>query len=212
MCGLTGWFRRADSAPSSEMLQVVRGMASCLVHRGPDSSGEWADESSGIALGFRRLSIIDRSAAGNQPMQSMSGRFVIAFNGEVYNFRRIHEELGSPHLHGHSDTAVVLAAIERWGIREAIRRFIGMFAFALWDREERCLFLVRDRLGVKPLYVGSVPHGIIFGSELKAFGAHPDFDPEIDRGALALFTRYSYIPAPLTKQQLGELIQIPERK
>jgi asparagine synthase (glutamine-hydrolysing) len=198
MCGLTGWFRSADSERSIDMLRVVRGMSTCLVHRGPDSAGEWADDERGIALGFRRLSIIDTSVTGDQPMFSASGRYVIAFNGEVYNFQRIHAELGSPELRGHSDTAVMLAAIERWGVREAVTRFIGMFAFALWDRDERTLTLVRDRLGVKPLYIGSTRDGIVFASELKAFSAHPTFEGTIDRGALALYARYNYIPAPLT--------------
>jgi asparagine synthase (glutamine-hydrolysing) len=149
MCGLTGWFRSTSVDARLEPLDTVRRMADRLTHRGPDDSGEWVDDAAGIALSFRRLSIIDLSPAGHQPMVSPSGRYVIAFNGEVYNFRRIHAELGSPELRGHSDTVVMLAAIERWGLRDAVRRFIGMFAFALWDRETRSLHLVRDRIGVK---------------------------------------------------------------
>lgn len=173
-------------------------MADRLTHRGPDDSGEWTDDEAGIALAFRRLSIIDLSPTGHQPMLSPSGRYVIAYNGEVYNFRRLHHELGAPPLSGHSDTEVILLAIERWGLRPAVERFVGMFAFAVWDREERTLHLVRDRIGVKPLHYAYVPGGVIFASELKALAAHPLFDDAIDRSALALYTRLGYIPAPHT--------------
>jgi asparagine synthase (glutamine-hydrolysing) len=196
MCGLTGWLRSLSD--SSASLPLLRSMADQLRHRGPDDSGEWLDAATGVALGFRRLSIIDTSAAGHQPMVSPTGRYVIAFNGEVYNFQRLHAELGSPQLHGHSDTMVLLAAIERWGLRGALGKFIGMFGFALWDREERCLHLVRDRLGVKPMHYAVLKDGILFGSELKAFRAHPAFEARIDRGAVALYARHNYIPAPLT--------------
>jgi len=173
-------------------------MADTLKHRGPDDSGVWTDASVGIALGFRRLSIIDLSNAGHQPMHSASGRYVIVFNGEVYNFgdlRRELEEVGHTFF-GHSDTEVILAAIEQWGVRGAVCRFVGMFAIALWDRRERSLILIRDRLGIKPIYYGWVGQSFLCGSELKAFCAHPSFNREVDRGALSLYLRHLYVPTP----------------
>jgi asparagine synthase (glutamine-hydrolysing) len=173
-------------------------MAEQMAHRGPDDAVEWVDASSGLALGFRRLAIVDLSPAGRQPMHSASGRYVIIFNGEVYNFRAVRAELeGRGHrFRGGSDTEVLLTAIEVWGLADAIRRFVGMFAFALWDRQERSLHLVRDRLGIKPLYYGWGDGTFLFGSELKALAAHPAFRPQIDRDALALFMRHGYVPAP----------------
>jgi asparagine synthase (glutamine-hydrolysing) len=177
-------------------------MASTLTHRGPDDRGEWSDDLHGFALGFRRLSIIDLSPAGHQPMTSASGRYVIAFNGEVYNYEEIRRELesdgASPSWRGHSDTEVMLAAIERFGLVPAVQRFIGMFAFALWDRQEQTLHLCRDRVGVKPMYYGWIGQTLVFGSELKALRAFPRFDAEIDRDVLTLFLRHAYIPAPHT--------------
>jgi len=176
-----------------------------IVHRGPDDSGEWLDDRDGVALGFRRLSIVDLSPAGHQPMFSASGRYVLTFNGEVYNFEAIRCELLenglAPAFRGHSDTEVMLAAIEAWGIESAVKRFIGMFAIALWDREERELFLIRDRVGVKPFYYGTCGQTFFYASELKALHAHPEFEPEIDRDALALYFRYTYVPAPFTIYQ-----------
>ncbi len=175
-------------------------MRDTLVLRGPDGAGAWVDASAGIALGHRRLSIVDLSAAGNQPMLSASGRYVVAFNGEIYNFRSLRAELpsGIP-FRGHSDTEVLLAAIETWGVLESLKRFNGMIALALWDRQERALYLARDRFGEKPLYYGSVANGsLLFGSELKALRAHPDFHANIDRSSLASFLRATYIPAPDT--------------
>jgi asparagine synthase (glutamine-hydrolysing) len=178
-------------------------MADQLVHRGPDDSGVWVDGEAGIALGFRRLSIVDLSPAGHQPMTSSSGRYVIVFNGEVYNFGELRRDLESRghSFRGHSDTEVMLEAVSEWGLEEAVKKFVGMFAFALWDRRERVLYLVRDRLGIKPLYWGWQHKTFLFGSELKALRVHPDFDPEINCGALALYLRYGYIPQPYSIYQ-----------
>jgi asparagine synthase (glutamine-hydrolysing) len=200
MCGITGFVDLSASTPREQLLESVRHMSACIVHRGPDDSGEWADERSGVALGFRRLSILDLSPAGHQPMISASGRYVIIFNGEVYNFEQIRSELVSanaaPDFRGHSDTEVLLAAIEAWGVESAVRKFVGMFAFALWDREERELVLGRDRVGVKPLYYGVAGGTLLFGSELKPLRRHPRFDATLDRDALALYMRHNCIPAP----------------
>jgi asparagine synthase (glutamine-hydrolysing) len=173
-------------------------MAETLRHRGPNDSGAWADPAAGIGLGFRRLSILDLSPAGHQPMVSASGRYVLVFNGEIYNFRELRKQL-EPLGHafrGHSDTEVMLAAFEQWGIGPAVTKFIGMFAFALWDRTERSLSLCRDRLGIKPLYYGRFGKTLLFASQPKAFFEYPDFVPAVDRSAVALFVRYNCIPAP----------------
>ena len=171
-------------------------MGQTLSHRGPDDAGIFYDEGAGLGFSFRRLSIIDLSAEGHQPMASASGRFVIIFNGEVYNFEEIRAELGSHPWRGHSDTEVMLEAIERWGLEAAVRRFVGMFAFALWDREERRLHLVRDRVGIKPLYYGRVDGSLLFASELKAIRSFPGFQDAIDRDTLAAYMRLGYVPAP----------------
>jgi asparagine synthase (glutamine-hydrolysing) len=196
MCGIAGIWRQsgADAAETA-----VR-MSDCIAHRGPDDSGVWSDAAAGIAFGFRRLSIIDLSSAGHQPMHSASGRYTLIFNGEVYNFPAIREELQrgglAPEWRGHSDTEVMLAAFETWGLDDAVKRFVGMFAFALWDGRERLLHLVRDRMGVKPLYYAATPRAILFGSELKALRAAEECPATISRDALALYTRYAYVPAP----------------
>jgi len=177
-------------------------MTDCLVHRGPDDAGVWSDSAAGVALGFRRLSIIDLSPAGHQPMQSASGRFTMIFNGEVYNFAAIREELErgglAPDWRGHSDTEVILAAFEAWGLDAAVKRFVGMFAFALWDGRERLLHLVRDRMGVKPLYYTAAHDAILFGSELKSMTVAEECPTTISRDALSLYTRFAYVPAPYT--------------
>jgi asparagine synthase (glutamine-hydrolysing) len=185
------------------MQATVRQMSDTLLHRGPDDEGSFVDEAAGLALGFRRLSIIDLSPEGHQPMTSKDGRYVLIFNGEIYNFqelRRELEDLGHG-FRGHSDTEVMLAAFTQWGFEPAIKRFNGMFALALWDKRERVLRLTRDRIGEKPLYYGFSGSTFLFGSELKALRAHPDFKAEINRDALALFLRYNYIPAPYSIYQ-----------
>jgi asparagine synthase (glutamine-hydrolysing) len=198
MCGITGiWrWRGGDAADTAQW------MTSQLAHRGPDDSGVWSDAALGVALGFRRLSIIDVSPAGHQPMTSASGRYTIAYNGEVYNFAEIREELEraslAPRWRGHSDTEVMLAAFEAWGLDAALQRFRGMFAIALWDGCERRLHLIRDRIGVKPLYYAPAMNALLFGSELKAMTVAQEFPRDISRDALALYVRYAYVPAPYT--------------
>lgn len=190
MCGITGfWAPRGLSDPSA----LLSTMNTALQHRGPDGAGEWADAHAGLWLAHRRLSIVDLSPTGAQPMPSASGRFVITFNGEVYNFRELREQLEregrAPAWRGTSDTEVMLAAIEAWGLAQAVTRFVGMFAFALWDLETRRLHLVRDRLGVKPLYWTRTSSGLAFASELKALRHFPGFATRVDRAALAGFLR-----------------------
>lgn len=197
MCGITGFWQPVG-VDASGMAAVTRSMATQLEHRGPDDAGAWADPESGVALGFRRLAIVDLSPTGHQPMTSASGRYELVFNGEVYNFAALRSELerAGCAFKGTSDTEVILAAVEAWGLVPALKRFVGMFAIALWDRQERCLHLVRDRLGIKPLYYGWFNGAFLFGSELKALAAHPSFAGEVDRDALALYMRFGYVPAP----------------
>lgn len=199
MCGVAGFLTLAPETETELKISVYR-MTSQLAHRGPDDSGIWVDPEAGVALGQRRLSILDLSRDGHQPMHSESGRYVIVFNGEVYNFSELRADLEARRhtFRGHSDTEVMLAAIEEWGVEEAVTRFNGMFAFALWDREARQLHLVRDRLGEKPLYYGWSGKTFLFGSELKAITAHPEFRGEIDRTSLTPYIKYCYIPAPST--------------
>lgn len=199
MCGLAG-FMEGKSATTESLTHVVQRMAGTLAHRGPDDGGHWVDCEAGVALGHRRLAIVDLSAAAHQPMHSACGRYVIAFNGEIYNFRKLRDELAArgaaANWRGHSDTEVLLAALVEFGVEGALGRCVGMFAFALWDRKERTLTLARDRLGEKPLYYGWQDGVFLFSSELKAMRAHTAFRAEIDRDALALFLRYSYVPTP----------------
>ncbi len=220
MCGLTGFWQRPGE-PLDAMTAVARRMAETLTHRGPDDHGEWADERAGIALGHRRLSVVDLSAAGHQPMVSPSGRYVIALNGEIYNFDALRTNLerdgAMPAWRGHSDTEVLLAAIEHWGIVQAMQRSVGMFALALWDRRERVLHLARDRMGEKPMYYGWMERTFLFGSEAKALEAHPAFEARIDRDAVAMYLRYACVPAPfsifsnISKLQPGTLLSLSLR-
>jgi asparagine synthase (glutamine-hydrolysing) len=179
---------------------VLRKMAGSLLHRGPDAEGFWRDDDTGVGLAHRRLSILDLSPAGAQPMQSASGRYVLIYNGEIYNHLSIRhgleERKAAPKWRGHSDTETLLAAIEHWGLEETLKRAYGMFALALWDRKERTLFLARDRIGEKPLYYGWSGGAFLFGSEVKALRAFPDFRPELNIEAISAFLRFSYVPAP----------------
>lgn len=199
MCGVVGIL----SSEQGNKATAARRMVMTLHHRGPDDSGIWADESSGVALGHARLSILDLSPAGHQPMVSLCARYVISFNGEIYNHKSLRKEveyLGA-NLRGHSDTEVMLACISLWGVEKATKRFNGMFAFAVWDREDRIMYLVRDRLGEKPMYYGWMGKTFLFGSELKALRAHPEFKGQINRDALALYLRYNYVPSPYSIYQ-----------
>ena len=203
MCGLAGYLERDNARPAEAMHRLASAMADRLAHRGPDDHGSWAEPANGIALGHRRLSILDLSPAGHQPMRSASGRFVMAFNGEVYNHLALRDELrnasGSvPQFRGHSDTETILAAFEHWGVEAALPRLEGMFAIAAWDCRERVLWLARDRMGKKPLYYGRFGRTLLFASELKAFRAHPEFHPEIDPDAVAAYFRFGYVPTPLS--------------
>ena len=184
------------------MAATLRSMAQSIRNRGPDHSGIWFDREARVAFAHNRLAIIDVSPAGNQPMHSHGGRFVITFNGEIYNHLEVRERLQSegraPEWTGHSDTETLLAAIEAWGIEAALERSVGMFALGLWDKRDRTLILARDRLGEKPLYYGRQGGTFLFGSELKPLVRHPDFRPEVNREALALYLRYNAVPAPFS--------------
>ena len=196
MCGISGALQLKKT--DFDWQETLPQMAAALAHRGPDDSGLWFDAEAGIGLTHRRLSIVDLSPEGHQPMISADGRYVVVFNGEIYNFKKLRAELEAlgHQFRGHSDTEVMLAAICEWGLEVAVKRFVGMFAFGLWDRHEQRLHLVRDRIGEKPLYYGWLGNVFLFGSELKSLRAHPAWQGEIDRGALALFMRFSYVPTP----------------
>lgn len=219
MCGFVGVLsNQADMLGS----QYIARMTDAIRHRGPDDSGVWADPAAGVILGHRRLAIVDLTPAGHQPMACHTGRFITAFNGEIYNhldLRRALEATGSaPAWRGHSDTETLLAGFVVWGIRATVERCIGMFAFAVWDKQTRALTLGRDRLGEKPLYYGWQGSGelacFLFGSELKALKAHPAFSAEVDRDALCLLMRHNYIPTPnsiyrgIRKLQPGTLLTV----
>ena len=216
MCGFVGFIGKPGVLDADEMERLAARMAERLDSRGPDDAGTWVSPAAGIAIGHRRLAVIDLSAAGRQPMVSASGRSVIAYNGEVYNFAEIRRELEAEGrgFRSGSDTEVVLEACEAWGVERAVSQFIGMFAFALWDTRDRRLTLVRDRLGIKPLYWGRSRGVRFFGSQPKAFFDHPGWRPEVDRDALAAYLRYAYVPAPqsifrgVEKLEPGTIVEI----
>jgi asparagine synthase (glutamine-hydrolysing) len=221
MCGIVGYASSTASITKMELSDTVARMANTLHHRGPDGSGTWVDQDAGIGLGHRRLAVIDLSEHGRQPMISASGRYVVTFNGEIYNFHEIRHELDTIGVtqawRGHSDTEVLLAAIDAFGLDITVNKCVGMFAFALWDRAERVLHLVRDRLGEKPLYYGLIDGVFVFGSELKSLRIHPGWQGEIDRDALAMYMRYSYIPSPYSiykgiyKLVPGTILSLPRQ-
>lgn len=221
MCGIAGFWQKPGQTEDA-MRSVATAMAQAMHHRGPDAQAVWLDAAHGLGLAHARLSIIDLSPAGHQPMQSACGRYVIVYNGEVYNSAEVREalqrEMGAscPAFRGLSDTEVILEACARWGVDKAVERLIGMFAFALWDRRDRRLTLGRDRLGIKPLYWGQVQGGIVFGSELKALRPHPAWQGETDPKALSSYLRFGYVPAPLSifkdirKLEPGYLLTVEE--
>lgn len=201
MCGITGFLQTRPAGDGAR--EMVRRMSDTLLHRGPDSDGYWQNAEGSVALGHRRLAIVDLSAAGAQPMRSVSGRFVIAFNGEIYNHLELRRQLeaggAAPAWRGHSDTETLLAAIEAWGLQRTLRSTVGMFAIALWDDRDRALTLARDRFGEKPLYFGwpaAAPGCLVFGSELKAVRAYPGFSNAVSRDAVFQYLRFQYVPAP----------------
>lgn len=219
MCGIAGIFDRTMATSEDRLRKQSAAMARSLAHRGPDDEGVWVDPSGGIALAHRRLAIIDCTPAGHQPMDSACGRYTITYNGEIYNYAELAHDLSAQGhaVKGGSDTAVLLAACIAWGIEETVKRCIGMFAFALWDRESRELVLVRDRLGIKPLYWARFGDLFLFGSQLKALRTHPEWRGELDRDALTSYMRHAYVPVPRTIYQSvgkltpGHILYIPSR-
>jgi asparagine synthase (glutamine-hydrolysing) len=198
MCGIAGIIACAPVSRDSDLRSAVASMISVLAHRGPDHGAIWLDQNAAVALGHRRLAILDLSPEGEQPMHSADGRYVLVFNGEIYNFAELRKELEERghSFRGHSDTEIMLAAFLEWGIESAIRRFVGMFAFALWDKVEGTLVLARDRMGEKPLYYGIIGDQLVFASELKGFRALRNWAPEVDLDALNLFFYGGYVPGP----------------
>lgn len=217
MCGITGFWDFQNRRSSEELHNLASRMAEQIIYRGPDSHGTWVDESAGIAFGHRRLSVVDLSPTGHQPMLSSSGRFVICYNGEIYNCQELREELSFSGFRGHSDTEVILEACDFWGVEKAVQKFIGMFAFALFDRQERRLYLVRDRLGIKPLYWGIQGKTFYFGSEIKCLKGHPNWSAQLNQEALAHYFRSNYVPSPYSilqdmhKLKPGHILRIDHR-
>lgn len=205
MCGFVGYLGGDNNFEYGNENAVLKSMADRIITRGPDDAGYWYCQNQKIGLGHRRLAIVDLSPAGHQPMSSESGRYTIAFNGEIYNYLRLREELEkrgeAPAWRGHSDTETLLAGFDAWGVQETIERAIGMFAFGVWDSREATLILGRDRIGEKPLYYGWQGSSFLFGSELKSLKEHPAFKAEINRDAIALMLRHNYIPAPYSIYQ-----------
>lgn len=202
MCGIAGYWDLKTRHNTEQMSGTVTRMRDQLIHRGPDGADNWIDAGNGIAFGHRRLAIVDLSEHGKQPMISANQRYVMMFNGEIYNHQEIKQQLIAsglaPNWRGHSDTEVALAAFEAWGVESAVQQFTGMFAIALWDQQQKLLYLIRDRLGEKPLYYGWVNNNLLFGSELKSLKVHPDWQQSIDPQAVSLMMQYNCIPAPFT--------------
>jgi asparagine synthase (glutamine-hydrolysing) len=200
MCGIAGFWEFATPTPAAKMRAVAQAMATTIEHRGPDGRGSWVDETVGVALAHLRLAIIDLSPLGAQPMTSGSGRFVIVFNGELYNYKELRRELEDvgTQFRSESDTEVLLEGCAHWGIRRALEKCNGMFALAIYDRDARQLTLARDHIGIKPLYWAMMGGNFLFGSELKALRAHPRFMARLDRAAAASFFRFAYVPSPAT--------------
>jgi asparagine synthase (glutamine-hydrolysing) len=194
MCGITGFI---DFSNSTNNNSIIRSMTNSLKHRGPDGSGFWSKKDFGIYFGHRRLSIIDLSENGSQPFQSSSSRFIITFNGEIYNYHKLKKDIDTT-LKGSSDTEILVEYIEKFGIYKTLKEAKGMFAFALWDKKEKSLILCRDRMGEKPLYYGLQNNVFMFASELKSLKAHPQFDKTLDKNALSKYFTYGYIPAPMS--------------
>jgi len=220
MCGIAGFLDLKRQTPADDLAAAARAMTDAMVHRGPDSGAVWTDAEAGVAFAFRRLAIIDLSPQGDQPMTSASGRFIIVYNGEVYNFQELRKELEGAGVgfRGNSDTEVMLEGFAHWGVETTVKRLVGMFAFALWDREEKRLWLGRDRLGIKPVYYGEVDGLFLFGSELKALRVKDGWRPRLNRDALASYTRFNYIPAPhsiysgIHKLEPGTLLSYTQSK
>ena len=218
MCGIVGIFSKFKK---KDFENSIYNMSSVLTHRGPDDNGVWIDEESGIAFGHQRLSIMDLSSAGHQPMASSCGRFNIVFNGEIYNHLQLREELNvlkcEQSWHGHSDTETLVTAFSHWGVESTLSRLVGMFAIAIWDLQEKKLSLIRDRFGEKPLYYGWSKGVFVFGSELKALRSYKNFNNPIDRNVLSLYMQYMYVPTPYSifknvyKLEPGCILQIDEK-
>ncbi|MBL0942421.1 MAG: asparagine synthetase B, partial [Alphaproteobacteria bacterium] len=200
MCGLTGFWDLKHTINRDSYTEIAKAMALKIKERGPDSEGVWCDQAVGLAFGHRRLAIVDLSPAGHQPMISESQKTVIVYNGEIFNTAELRDELIAQghNFRGLSDTEVILEACEAWGIEEAVKRFIGMFVFVIWNRQEKVLSLCRDRMGIKPLYWGFHQNVLLFGSQLKSFKPHPAWKPEINLEAASAFLRFNYVPAPLS--------------
>ena len=211
MCGIAGLYSFDPRPDRAQLAQEIKRMCDAIATRGPDAGGQWMDSEAPLALGHRRLSILDLSPAGAQPMVSSCGRYQIVYNGEIYNFQNLKNELAAqghdePYK-GHSDTEVLLRCFVHWGVQKTLKAINGMFAIALWDRKARALYLARDRMGKKPLYIGWSGSTLVFASELKSFCAHSDFKRDIGRSALTSFMRFSYVPAPLSIYQ--DVWQLP---
>jgi asparagine synthase (glutamine-hydrolysing) len=200
MCGIAGLWDRHERNGVEALAACVSAMTETMIHRGPDAGDVWIDRDASLALGHRRLAIVDLSSAGAQPMTSSCGRFAISYNGEVFNADELRPELeaAGKRFRGHSDTEVIVEGVAVWGIEQTVKRLIGMFAMAVWDRRERVLYLVRDRLGIKPVYWADFDGRILFGSELKALRADRCWQPELDRDALTAYMRFGYVSAPFT--------------